>query len=190
MNSDDPINCKSNPINNPRADNMNENQPPTSKNNLQTSIEPVNKAIPPIFRMRKQCQLAISRSGHVTQKRENKQIEDAYMRVLGQAKKILAEQPQQVFERNQRRDNTENAFTMHSFLSKGFFFELSCDISCNYQVEYAFNNCSNEQEIRLLLHAYPLNSHAKEVKLKPDFSTFYAAVLAFQDKKYTYLLKV
>ena len=169
---------------------MNENQPHTSKNNVQNSIESVTQAVPPIFRMRKLCQLAISRSGHVTQKRENKQLEDIYMQILGQVKKILAQHTQQVFERNQRRDSTENAFTMHSFLSQSFFFDLSCDISCNYQVEYAFGGCPFEQEIRALLNTYPLNPQAKEVKLQPDFNSFYHAVLAFQDSKHTYLLKV
>ena len=169
---------------------MNENRLHISKNNVRNPVEHVSKIIPPIFRMRKMCQLSASRSGHVTQKRENKQLEDIYMRVLGQIKKVLAQHPQQVFERNQRRDNTENAFTMHSFLAKSFFFELSCDISCNYQVEYAFGSCPFEQEIRALINTYPLNPRAKEVELLPDFNSFYHAVLAFQDKKHTYLLKV
>jgi hypothetical protein len=158
-------------------------------NNPHTGIPP----IPIEYRMQKFYQLAKTRKGYTTQKANNSSVELAFMKVLKQVKEILARNPQIVFERDQRKDNTHNAFTIHSFLSSDIFLELSCDITCNFYVEYAFlpssyNLLGQQDEIGKLLQTYPLDTKAKEIQLE-DFSAFFKRVLQVQDQRFIYLLE-
>ncbi|HEY4324379.1 MAG TPA: hypothetical protein VGN20_10350 [Mucilaginibacter sp.] len=163
------------------------------KTDKTTPLNCKQEGIPPIpkqHRMKKLYTQATGRSGHTTQKADNSLIESAYMRVLAQVKGILAKPSLLVFERDQRVDNTHNAFTVHSFLCRSFFFELSCDISCNFYVEYSFPShpFPEKETILKLLLTYSLDTRAKEIELKPDFNTFCDAVFKLQDKKFISLL--
>ncbi len=138
--------------------------------------------------LKKQWQIVSTRFGHATQKLNNNMLEGAYMQALKKAKQLLTQNTQTVFERDQRKDSSENAFIMHSFLCSSFYFQLECTLSCNYKVECAFYNCPVEQEVRKLLTAYPFQERCIEVSLKPDFTTFYRKVLQVQNKHFLFLL--
>jgi len=93
-----------------------------------------------------------------------------------------------IFERDYRNCNAENAFAMHSLMSNSIYLYLECDYSFNYRIEYAFNNCPFEAEIKKLLRPFVLVNSSKEIQLKPDFNTYFATVLNVQDKKYIHYL--
>jgi hypothetical protein len=159
--------------------NMNHEQPPGGKNK---GITP----LPMKARMPKRWVLAKSKYGHTRQQLDNENVEGQFMHLLYKVKQLLKESQQQqiVFERDYRNCNAENSFAMHSFISGNFYLYLECDFCYNYQVEYAFNTCLIETDIKKLLDAYLLRGRVKEVTLRPDFSTFYATVLNVQELRY------
>jgi hypothetical protein len=138
-------------------------------------------------RMPKQWKIAQTRFGYISQKRDNRIIEHTFIRVLAKAKVLLARPGLVVFERDIREDNSHDSFTMHVYICKSFYFQLECQLNCDFKVEYCFNNCRVEREIRQLLTP-TLSFVPREVLLKPDFNTFYEAVLRVQDKKYITIL--
>ncbi len=137
---------------------------------------------------KKLCQIAKSRFGNITQKKENNMVEGAFMDLLKQSKKLLTQPKLIYFERDERKDASHSMFTMHTFLCKSFYVHLECSITYNFLVEFAFNNCPHETQIRGLLSCYALQGKIKERAFQPDFNTFYSAVLAFQDKRFIYSL--
>lgn len=140
-------------------------------------------------RLNKLWRTAQTRANFQMQKMVNNNIELGYHRILRSAKQRLASHLQPVFERDQKQDDRDSATALHSFISNSFYFHLECDFQYDYRVTYAFCHCPYEQEIRELLSKYPFDARAKEVVLKPDFNTFYKAVLAYQHKRYQYVLK-
>jgi len=96
----------------------------------------------------------------------------------------MSQSTQPVFERDYRYGKTENALAMHAFMSSTFYVYLECDVHYNYNVEYAFRRCLFEAEIRTMLTGYPFNTRSKEIRLKPDFNTFFQRMLSFQDRQY------
>jgi len=149
-------------------------------NNTSSKITPPSKKL---------CQIAKIRFGHVTQKRENNMVEGAYVDILRQSKKLLLAHPKLIyFERDERKDASHSVFTMHTFLCKSFYFQLLCNITYDFHVEFAFNNCPYETQIRRMLGCHAFQGRIRERAFQPDFNTFYSAVLAFQDKRYIYTL--
>ncbi len=124
-----------------------------------------------------------------TMQKHNEAIQRRYHIILNQVKKLLAPYRPTVFEKDYRFDNTENSFALHAFLSETFYFYIECDFTYFYRVEYAFNNCKHEAEIRKLLDNYTFKERAKEISVLPDFNTFYDNVLAFQHERFVYVLK-
>lgn len=140
--------------------------------------------IPRHLRMKKRWAIAVNRDNNLSQKNRNLSVEVSYKSILTKAKKLLAQSRHPVFERDYRKDNTESALAMHAYLNNCFYFSLECDFVYNYQLEFAFNNCPFEAEIRELLRDLPFGVTAKEVTLKPDFSMFYLNVLKVQNKEH------
>ncbi|WP_146166541.1 hypothetical protein ABZR88_09695 [Mucilaginibacter yixingensis] len=101
---------------------------------------------------------------------------------------LKAEQPL-VFERDYRYDNSESAFAMHAFISPTLYLYLECSPDCHYRVEYAFNSCKQEDELRKQLANYSFKGRTIESALQPDFSTFYTNVLRVQQAKHIYSLQ-
>ena len=153
---------------------MDKNTTPTGKNSA-------------VKKLPKQWIIAANRPGHISQKADNGMLELIYKETLAAVKKLNT-YPIVYFEKDHRQDNAHDAFVMHTYLSPTFYFQLECAITCSYFIEYAFNSCPHEEEIRKLLRRWPLEIKAKEVKLQPDYQTFYRAVLNFQDKKYHHSL--
>jgi len=118
---------------------------------------------------------------------QNLATETAYHRVINLAKTFM--QPGETyFERDYKQDHTEGLYGMHCMLTPNFYWRLDCKFTYDYEVTYAFNNCSYETEIRKLMRAYPLDRAAIEKQLQPDFDAFYSNVLSVQEDKYFHSL--
>jgi len=131
--------------------------------------------------------VAQSRKNFQGQMATNRSTEDAYMRIVQAAKQYL-KSGDRYFERDYRRDKTENCCAMHSFMMPSFYIYLECNVDYNYRVEYAFLNCPFEVEIRAMLQPFPLDRQASEVSLKPDFESFYHGVLSIQKAMFIFTL--
>ena len=160
---------------------MNEKDQPTGKS---TGIQPipVNQRIP------KRWVEAKRKYGHMQNQRDNETVEGQFMHILYQVKQLLNGQHLTAFSRNYRRCNAYNAFTMEVFICSSVYLHLECSMDYVYRVDYAFNNCQHEVEVRKLLNVYVLKSRAREVQLTPSFGQFYQAVLIVQDSKHIILL--
>ena len=124
---------------------------------------------------------------------QNFMVELHYHKILVKVKNLFATSPflssQLVFEKDYKEDNTENSFTMHSFISSSFFWYLECDFAYCYMVEYDFHNCPFEQEIRELIESsFWGSTRVNQKPQKPNCEEFYKRVLKVQDKEYFNLL--
>jgi len=162
--------------------NMNQDNRPAGK---KPTIQPIPKA----DRMAKRWIMGKRRARNSRQQLDNESIESHYHFILAKAKEWLSGNNQLVFERDYRFDNSEDAFALHAFISSSFYLYIECGFDFNYRVQYAFNDCKFEDELRRLLRPCPLNTAASQVRLKPDFNTFYRKVLAIQDERYVYYLQ-
>lgn len=133
--------------------------------------------------------IAQSRKNFKDQRMQNSATEAAYLRILNNVKAHHLPSNKVYFERDYRRDTSENCFAMHSFITSSFYWYLECDFLYNYKVEYSFHNCSFEAEIVAALKPYPLDRSASEVNLMPDFKTFVLNVFRCQDEVYLHSLK-
>ncbi|MCJ8210810.1 hypothetical protein MUY27_13920 [Mucilaginibacter sp. RS28] len=131
----------------------------------------------------------LRRAESIHQNTLNGSVSYCYRDILTKAKQLLKEHEHLVFEKDFRYDNNDNAFILHAFISSTLYFILECELCYDYKVDYAFNNCPVEAEIRKLLQVYPINERANEVKLRPDFNTFYHNTLRYQPSQYIYSLK-
>jgi hypothetical protein len=112
---------------------------------------------------------------------DNTSIEASYHRLLNAVKRCRLKPGELYFERDYKLDRTEGLTGMHCFLTPHFYWRLDCLFTFNYEMTYAFNNCSYEAEIRKMMEAYPLNRTTVEKQLHSDFNTFYKSVLTVQD---------
>ncbi|MDB5004929.1 MAG: hypothetical protein JWQ34_3154 [Mucilaginibacter sp.] len=111
----------------------------------------------------------------------NEPIEVAYHRIVNVVKSLYMLPGDVYFERDYKEDRSEGLYGMHALLTPHFYWRLDCAFTYNYEITYAFNNCSYESEIRKLMQAYPLDRAAIEKQFAPDFNTFYNSVLAVQE---------
>ncbi len=136
------------------------------------------------LRSKKLWKVAQRRTNQVEQQRTNVTVEVKFGQILSKAKQLSANNTQPIFERDYRNDSTDSATFMHAYITSNFYFLLECDHFYNYRIEYGFYNCPFESVIRLIMVGYPFDERAQEVTPRPDFSTHYRNVLAYQDKKY------
>jgi len=161
---------------------MTTQQPPGSKNRSITPI-PMQDRIP------KRWLEAKRKYGRTQNQLQNETVESAFHQLLYKTKQLIKQQPGGTyFERDYRYDASENAFTLHAFMSSSIYLYIECSFDYVYRIEYAFNSCPYEAEIRKLLTAYIFTERAKEVELKPTFTQFYQKVLEVQDKQHIHSL--
>ena len=130
--------------------------------------------------------IAQSRGTNKAQEMKNRCVEAAYHRTLSAVKTLYLKPCDAYYERDQKHDNSDSFLAMHSFMTTSFYFHLQCSFCYDFEVEYAFNNCPYEQQVRFMLKAFPLDSQATESELKPDYNTFFETVMTFQDKSFLY----
>lgn len=138
---------------------------------------------------RKRWAIAQTRGTHQYQAIRNSCTEAEYHRILNAVKTLYLKQGEVYFERNYKHEETENFLSMHSFISATCYLYLECDFCYDFQVEYAFDNCPFEAQIRTFLRIHPLDTRATEKELQPDFKSFFERVLKFQDPQFIHALK-
>lgn len=153
------------------------------------SILETHYPIPKSQQRAKRWVIAQSRKNFKDQRMQNSAVEAAYLRILDEVKAHHLPSNGVYFERDYRRDKSENCFAMHSFITSSFYWYLECDFLYNYRVEYAFHNSPFKADILAMLKPYPLDRSASEVNLIPDFKTFVLNVLHCQDEIYLHSLK-
>lgn len=157
-------------------------------NNIATGgkTRPIDKG-QPVLKLSKRWIIAQSRNRQSKQHHDNIAVEAYYQRVLAKAKLMFARSSQPIFERDLKRD-TQYAEAMYAYMTSSFYLCLECEYTHNFQVHFTFYKCPFEQELREVLQPLVVEKRAKEVEHKPDYPTFYRAVLVFQDKKHIYSL--
>jgi|GEM_PF-2887831 len=133
--------------------------------------------IPDEHRLPIRVVVAKRKFGHTSQQQDNERAEQAYYKVLKVVKQLLHVDEPIVFEKAYTQDNSQNAYSIHAFISNSFYLYLECDHCYIYQVEYAFHNCEHDQTIRGLLNNAELPGRLKEVTLIPGFTSFYHELL-------------
>lgn len=152
------------------------------------SKSPANQPMPVQQPMQKRWILAKRYFGNTKRQLDNERLEACFMNVVSQVKKLLKGQDFNVFERDYRRDNSENAFVLHTFMSKNVFLYLECTLNYVYTVDFALFKCPQEEAIRKLLDNPLLSGRKKEVELQPTFIDFYLHVLDYQPEQYIFSL--
>jgi hypothetical protein len=145
--------------------------------------------IPKSEQRAKRWVIAQSRKNFKDQRMQNTAVEAAYLRILDEVKAHYLPSNGVCFERDYRRDKSENCFAMHSFITSSFYWYLECDFLYNYRVEYDFGGCPFESDILAMLKPYPLDRSASRINLMPDFRTFVLNVFHCQDESYPHSLK-
>jgi hypothetical protein len=110
-----------------------------------------------------------------------------YESVLRDVKELFANSGEICYERNFKDDN-ENPFTIYSFLTSTFWWEIECDFCYQINIVYQFQNCPYEAEIRALFKTYHLTPYITEVAKQPSLAAFYKAVLACQKPQFIHTL--
>ena len=143
----------------------------------------------PIKRNRgKRWHIAQNRGSNPAQVMQNGCVEHSYHEVLTFVKTFHLQPGEVYYEKNLKYDKKE-FLAMHGFMTSTFYWRLDCAAYYDYEIEFAFNNCPFEVEVRKLLRAYPLQRQAKEIQLKPDFKTFYDTVLKVQPSEFIFCFK-
>lgn len=110
-----------------------------------------------------------------------------YELVLGKVKELYHGSGELCYERNFKDDN-ENPFTIYSFLTSSFWWNIECDFVYNIIIEYQFYNCPFEEEIRELFRHFHISLYVTEVRKEPSLPTFHKAVLAYQKPQFIHFL--
>jgi hypothetical protein len=148
---------------------------------------PTQIITPTHFKGKKRYQIAQARSKNGRQQKDNENLEISHLNVLVRVKRLLKGSNKLYFERDYRNDKS-SYLAMYAFVCDSFYLYLECEFDFCYSLEFAFCNCRFEAELRELL--FPLKDHLriKEVTLKPDFTTYYKNVLAYQPEHFHYFL--
>jgi hypothetical protein len=142
----------------------------------QTPVTP-----PPKRKLRgtKRWAIAQGRGTNPRQAMQNSNTENAVHRIIAAIKTRYLKTGDVYFERDYKQDKEESIFDMHCFMCSTFLIRLDCVLYYDFEVEFAFDNCPFEAEIRAMLNAGPLDTQAKEITLQPDFKAYYEHVLSY-----------
>jgi hypothetical protein len=149
---------------------------------LITTHYPINQRLPT-----KRWVIAQARPEKLTVM-QNECTEVAYHRVLNLVKRLYLKPNETFYERDLKQDRSKGSLSMHSFISRNFYWKLYCEFTYAYAIEFAFYDCDYEAELRIMLKAFPLDRQAKEKELMPNFNTFYHTVLKIQEPVYLHSL--
>ncbi|MFA6247613.1 MAG: hypothetical protein WC615_11780 [Mucilaginibacter sp.] len=164
------------------------NQPKRSRCEIaRKTNKPTENLTPTKIKGRKRYQIAQARSANGRQQKDNENLEIAYFNVLARVKRLLKGSNKLYFERDYRKDGS-SYLAMYAFVSDSFYLYLECEFDFCYSLEFAFCNCRCEAALRELLTPLKDNLRIKEVSLKPDLTTYYKNVLAYQPEHFRYFL--
>ena len=174
--------------------NLNLIHPLTQINNQMKELkhiddQPIIQTHYPLPRRNKKWVIAQSRGTNKQQEVVNFCTENAYHRIVKTVKERYLSPTHIYFERDYKTDQSEGLNGMHSFVTPEFYFRLDCHTTYDFEVEFAFNDCPYEAEIRALLAVFPLDTRAKEKVLQPNFNAIYKWNIENQEACYLYSLK-
>ncbi|CAM3747459.1 hypothetical protein MUGA111182_06995 [Mucilaginibacter galii] len=129
------------------------------------------------------------RKSNLNQKQRNTIIAGDYRGILVEAKTLLKPTDGHAFELDFTRSRAKSKLALYAFITPTFYWYLECDPFTEYQVTYAFGNCPQEVAIRKLLSKFFVQEQLQEIKLQPDFDTYYRNVQQVQDRKHFYSLQ-
>lgn len=136
----------------------------------------------------KRWKIAQTRGVHPAQVGRNECVEASYHEVLTALKSHYLT-PGEIYYERDLKHVQDDWLGMHSFVSEHFYWQLYCAAYYDYEIEFAFNDCPYESEIRKMFRAYPLDRQAKEIQLQPDYATFYRRVLSIQPAEFIFSFK-
>ncbi|MGY3215301.1 hypothetical protein [Mucilaginibacter sp. HD30] len=131
-----------------------------------------------------------SRTDQKYQKMQNESVEAVYHRIITLAKQLILLHGGDTIYEQDHKSNPDSYTGMHSFVTSTFYWRLDCELNYNYEVYYAFHNCPYEQQVRELMHPFPLYCTTHEFKPKQGYEAFYTTVLEVQNAIHITTLKV
>lgn len=131
--------------------------------------------------MGKRWATAVRRNCNREQEMRNFWYECTFHDIIKAVKQRYMKPGEVYFERDYKYDN-EDSISMHSFIVHSLSLQLGCLPSYDYAIDYAFYNCPFEAEIREMLR--PIYVYGNEILPRPDFPTYYKAVLNYQPAEF------
>ncbi|UEG52590.1 hypothetical protein LLH06_16670 [Mucilaginibacter daejeonensis] len=131
---------------------------------------------------------ALKRKHNSAQYSINLSLDTNFPFLVNRVKELLRPEKPLVFERNFKTHPSGSLVTVHAFLGPSVYLNLDCDGAYCYQMEYWFDHCLYEQEIRVYMRELGLHDKAYEKKRWPDFDTFFHKVLHHQGRAAFYRL--
>lgn len=117
----------------------------------------------------------------------NSSTEFNYHQLLKEVKTLFAPRGEYLFERDYKTDRNSGLLTMHTLMCESLFLDLWCCFSEYYFVDYHFDNCPFEQEIRQHFSRGMLYTQSRHFPLDKGF---FQRKIEQEDEKFFYYLKV
>lgn len=125
---------------------------------------------------------------------KNADVESTYKKVLELAKQLYSSLPdpseRTVFEKDDRRDCSENPYSMHTFINSSFYWYLECNMVFNYRIEYDLHNCPFQEQFMELIESQNKYNPGSCIHWhqKPNCKEFFQRVIKVQDAQFIYVL--
>lgn len=133
------------------------------------------------YTVKKRWTLPYTKSKWQHMRRYNELVEAAYIRLLAQVKSLYTARSELIYDHNTREDSHLNSTVMHTFLTTTLLLELECEyVNCKCQINYDFQQCPFEKQIKELFKRYPLSAYIKHTPIKEGVGNRYKGTLAFQ----------
>ena len=125
------------------------------------------------------------------QKEVNRSIETLYHIAIKKMKLLfskLDDKEMRVIVEMNLKEHALSVDELYSITLSTFFFDLQCDFTNNYWINYKFHKCPIEKEISEIMHQLSLTFHCREDRRIEDYPVFYERVLRVQPERFIYLL--
>ncbi|TKC57685.1 hypothetical protein FBD94_20650 [Pedobacter hiemivivus] len=125
--------------------------------------------------------------GSNAQQSFNPVIQGMYFAILKKTKELYKGLPSKedriIIELNNEQDPTDS-HGLYTLITPSFFFYLECSITNQYRIEYQFDHCPFEEEIKTLIDRFAMRSYSTEAVKQPDYPTFFRNCLACQPDRF------
>jgi hypothetical protein len=105
--------------------------------------------------------------------------------VLQDIKQLAFIKENPYFDRDYKDDGNE-PFLIHCFVSETFLWKIDCNLASEITVEYSFENCPIASEIWAIIRSHQLHNFATPITKQPSLAAHFKGVVAYQDPKYIY----
>ncbi|WP_113652239.1 hypothetical protein [Pedobacter namyangjuensis] len=124
-------------------------------------------------------------------KMQNGNVEASYHQLLKRVVALysnLANKAERVVVEMNMKSHPLESHRMHAFLTPSFAFHLECDVLNRYKVEYCFENCPFEEQIKQMFARHFYNAHTLVEIKKPSYKAYFDEVLRVQPERFIRLL--